>query len=412
MVSNFVELPITEVLREKVKIGPFGSQLKKETLVPYGEYKVYGQENVYSRDFGIGERFLKKEHYEKLSSCEIKSGDFLMSTMGTIGKCAIAPEGIQPGIMDSHLIRFRLNEKRLLSEYLLHLFSDQHSYLTQQTSRLAVGGIMDGLSVGIANSLSVMIPEELTEQREIATALSEVDKLIDNLEKVIDKKIAIKQGTMQQLITGKRRLSGYSGSWQTINISQKSKLKARIGWQGLTTAEYQSSGYSYLVTGTDFENGRIDWSHCHFVSFDRFAQDPNIQVANGDVLLTKDGTIGKVALVDGLDKPATLNSGVFVIRSLNEAYSAKFLYYVLSSSVFTDFLDKLAAGSTISHLYQKDLVEFEFDAPPTIEEQDDIANLIYDMECEIRELKVQLKKYKNLKTGMMNELLTGRTRLI
>ena len=130
------------------------------------------------------------------------------------------------------------------------------------------------------------------------------------------------------------------------------------------------------------------------------------------MLLTKDGTIGKVALVDGLAKPATLNSGVFVIRPINNSYSARFLYYVLSSSVFRTFLDELAAGSTIVHLYQKDLVKFDFYIPPTIEEQEAIATVIYDMEAEIIRLQAKLEKYRKIKSGMMDELLTGKVRLV
>lgn len=413
MINAWIESPLLDVLRPNgIKIGPFGSQLKKELLKSHGLYKVYGQENIYEKDFELGDRFLSKEHFFKLESCEICSGDFLMSTMGTIGKCAIAPENIQKGIMDSHLIRLRIDDSVLLPEYLLHLFSDQYSYLIDQTSRLSVGGIMDGLSVGIVSSLNVCYPTDKFEQTAIATALSDIDSLIDSLEKLIAKKKAIKQGAMQKLLMGKKRLDGFSGAWTKINMSKNSKIKARIGWQGLTTAEYLAEGYSYLVTGTDFENGHINWNGCHFVTRERFFQDPNIQLYNGDVLITKDGTIGKVALVDGLQKPATLNSGVFVIRPLNMTYNIHFLFYILSSALFTEFLDKLTAGSTINHLYQKDLVTFDFYAPPTIDEQEAIASIFYDMDSEIRKLEEELDKYRQIKQGMMSELLTGRIRLI
>ena len=414
MVSkSWIECPITDVLLPNgIKIGPFGSQLKKETLVSYGQYKVYGQENVYENDFSLGDRYLEKEHFDKLSSCEIIPGDFVMSTMGTIGKCAIVPDGISKGIMDSHLVRLRFDTRKIMPEYLLHLFSDDYSYLKQQTSRLSVGGIMDGLSVGIVSSLEVSFPESKEEQSKIVTILSEMDDLINTLEKEIEKKKNIKYGTLQKLVTGEERLVGYSDEWVSINMAKKSKLKARIGWQGLTTAEYLDSGYSYLVTGTDFVEGHIDWDCCHFVTADRYYQDPNIQLTNGDVLITKDGTIGKVALVDNLTKPATLNSGVFVIRPINHAYSARFLYYVLESRVFRDFLDMLSAGSTIVHLYQKDLVNFSFMAPSTIKEQEAIADIIYDLDCEVRKLEEKLRKYQKIKQGMMSDLLTGKIRLV
>ncbi|MDT9702140.1 restriction endonuclease subunit S, partial [Streptomyces sp. P17] len=132
--------------------------------------------------------------------------------------------------------------------------------------------------------------------------------------------------------------------------ANNSTLKARIGWQGLTTKEYLNSGHYGLITGTDFNGGKIVWEGCHFVEKDRYDQDVNIQLKNNDVLITKDGTIGKAAYIENLPFPATLNSGVFIIRPLNDSYEPKYFYYVLMSRFFTEFLNKLAAGSTISHL--------------------------------------------------------------
>lgn len=189
MVKGWVEKPISDVLKPNgIKIGPFGSQLKKEILLPDGQYRVYGQENVYNHDFGLGDRYLSKEHFNRLNSCEIIPGDFVMSTMGTIGKCAIVPDSIQCGIMDSHLIRLRIDGKKINPNYLLQLFSDQYHYLSDQTARLAVGGIMDGLSVGIVSNLSVIYPENLDEQNEIVSVLSDMDETISNLQKLIRKK--------------------------------------------------------------------------------------------------------------------------------------------------------------------------------------------------------------------------------
>ena len=412
MVKGWVECPITEVLKAGgIKIGPFGSQLKKEMLLSDGLYRVYGQENVYEHDFNLGDRYLTRDHFNRLNSCEILPGDFVMSTMGTIGKCAIVPPSIQRGIMDSHLIRLRFDDKKIRPDYMLQLFSDQYHYLSDQTARLAVGGIMDGLSVGIVSRLNVVYPESLEEQQKIIRTLSEVDCLITDLQKLIRKKKDIRQGTMQMLVTGKTRLDGYSGDWVKINLAKNSKLKARIGWQGLTTAEYLDEGYSFLITGTEFDDGRINWNGCHFVNYDRYVQDPNIQVTNGDLLLTKDGTIGKVAFVTDLKRPATLNSGVFLVKPTTGAYTAHFMFYVLESSVFKEFLQQLSAGSTINHLYQKDLVKFDLFVPPTREEQEAIATILFDMDTDIHKLEEKLSKYQKVKQGMMEELLTGKVRL-
>jgi type I restriction enzyme S subunit len=259
-------------------------------------------------------------------------------------------------------------------------------------------------------SISILLPP-LPEQRTIATALSDVDALITSLDKLIAKKRDIKQAAMQELLTGKRRLSGFNGKWNPLNMADKSQLKARIGWQGLTTAEYLKTGDYYLVTGTDFLNGHINWENCCFVDEVRYSQDKNIQLKQGDILLTKDGTIGKVGFVDFLPGPAALNSGVFVIRSKNLAYDHKFFYYVLTSNIFDEFLSKLQAGSTISHLYQKDFINFSFIAPD-IPEQTAIATILSDMDADLAALEQKRDKTKAIKQGMMQELLTGRIRLV
>lgn len=198
--------------------------------------------------------------------------------------------------------------------------------------------------------------------------------------------------------------------WEVTSIYESSRLSARIGWQGLTTKEYMDKGEYYLVTGTDFTDGKINWSSCKYVSEERYNQDKNIQLNNGDVLVSKDGTIGKVAFVDNLPKKATLNSGIFVIRPLNDNYYPLYLNYIMNSKVFIDFLEKLSAGSTINHLYQKDFLWFKFPLPP-LPEQKAIAKVLSDIDELIESMEKLIHKKKQIKQGAMQELLTGKNRL-
>jgi len=192
--------------------------------------------------------------------------------------------------------------------------------------------------------------------------------------------------------------------WKVEKITENSILKARIGWQGLTTAEYLDTGKYYLITGTDFENGRIKWETCHFVEKRRFDQDKNIQIKKDDILITKDGTIGKVAYIDKANFKATLNSGVFVIRPINNKYYPLFTFYIFNSKYFSEFLRQLIAGSTINHLYQKDFVNFKFPLPP-LPEQTAIATVLSDTDKLIRALEKQIAKKRLIKQGAMQELL-------
>lgn len=252
---------------------------------------------------------------------------------------------------------------------------------------------------------SVALPPTKAEQTAIATALNDADALITQLEKLIAKKKAIKQGAMQELLKPKEK-------WIENTLGEVATLKARIGWQGLTTAEYRKIGNFYLITGTEFKNGFIDWDRCNYVDENRYIQDKNIQVKNQDILVTKDGTIGKVALIKLVPKPATLNSGVFVIRPIKDSFDPEFFYYLLLSNVFKIFLSQLSAGSTIIHLYQKDFVTFKFFTPKSLDEQKKIAKVLSDMDIEILRLEDKLEKQKQFKQGMMQSLLTGKIRLV
>lgn len=347
------------------------------------------------------------------SAQPLQDGDVVMADTAedeTVGKVTeVTNTSDKPVMAGLHTIPFRVKSGKFVAKWLGY-YMNSHLYHDQLLPYIH-GTKVSSVSKGSLGDTVIIVPKT-SEQGKIVNALSDVDTLIENLKKVIRKKKNIRQGTMQILVTGKKRLDGFSGDWVKINLAKNSRLKARIGWQGLTTAEYLDEGYSYLITGTDFKDGRINWNGCHYVNYDRYVQDPNIQVSNGDLLLTKDGTIGKVAYISDLNRPATLNSGVFVVKPITGAYTAHFMFYVLESSVFKEFLQQLSAGSTINHLYQKDLVKFDLYVPPTTEEQEAITGILFDMDLDIYKLEEKLSKYQKIKQGMMEELLTGKVRLV
>jgi type I restriction enzyme, S subunit len=127
-------------------------------------------------------------------------------------------------------------------------------------------------------------------------------------------------------------------SWPRVPIKHVAGIVGRIGWHGLSTNDYENSG-EFLITGTELQDGRVLWDRCHRVSTAIWERDPRIQVSEGDLLVTKDGTIGKVALVSRLPGPATLNSGVFRVSPVGAALEPGFGFWVLSSRLFSDFID-------------------------------------------------------------------------
>ncbi len=161
-------------------------------------------------------------------------------------------------------------------------------------------------------------------------------------------------------------------------------IKGRIGWQALSKDEYLKTGDYYLVTGVDItDTHRINFSNCYYVSKERYDMDEKIQLKVGDIIVTKDGTIGKIGIIDELDKPATLNSHLFLIR--NEApdiLDTNFLFQILRSNQFQKFAQNNTHGSNIPAFTQSNISEFEIDLP-TLDVQMGIANVLKNIDDKI-----------------------------
>src|SRR5699024_3740717 len=176
--------------------------------------------------------------------------------------------------------------------------------------------------------------------------------------------------------------------------------------------EFKEEGNYYLVTGTDFNNGYINWSECNRISETRYLEAPEIHLKNGDILITKDGTIGKIALVDNKPKFATLNSGVFVSRPLkNNEYHNKYMYWLLNSDVFKDFVDMKTGGTTIKQLYQDNLINYQYPIPHYNEQMtiaEEINNYITEADLLLNLIKNQITKLKEYHESLIYEAVTGK----
>ena len=178
-----------------MKIGPFGSALKKEFYTETG-VKVYAQENIFQEDFTIGDYYISEERYQTLKGCKLEPGDLVISMMGTIGACAIFPENAEPGIMNSHLLRLQLNDD-IYPEYIHQLLRDAQ-IIRSQIDRLSVGSIMSGLSSAVVQKLVFPIPS-IDEQKTIAEFLLHFDKAITLYQSKLDAMKEYKKGLLQQM---------------------------------------------------------------------------------------------------------------------------------------------------------------------------------------------------------------------
>ena len=199
------------ILRGKngIKIGPFGSTLTNKTEANY-PYNIYGQANLVSNDFSFTKNTVSKQVFEELKNYEVIAGDICLSMMGTIGKCRTVPKGIKQGIMDSHLIKIRLDAKIITNSYFEYVYDKDYSGLCyQQMQHDKKGSIMDGLNTTIVKSLLIPLPS-ITEQETIAKFLdskcAQIDSLIAEKESLIEDLTEYKKSLIFEVVTGKRSI--------------------------------------------------------------------------------------------------------------------------------------------------------------------------------------------------------------
>ena len=218
-------------------------------------------------------------------------------------------------------------------------------------------------------------------------------------------------------------------NWEYYKLSDVCSIHGRIGWQGLTRKEHKTSGDYLLITGTDFtDDNKINLKTCVYVDEYRYTQDENIQIKKDDLLITKDGTLGKLALIsEELPKPATLNGGIFVLRDKTKKLYPRFLLQYMKSDEFRKIIHNNRTGSTVPHLTQNMLINFPIPVPP-LAEQERIVKILDQKFAQIDALKQnaetnlnnakalfqsELEKafsnteWENMRLGDLCEIITG-----
>lgn len=284
---------------------------------------------------------------------------------------------------------------------------------------------VDSLRKPLLNDFIVIYPD-LSIQKMIVkfidSKLSKIDSLISLKEKQIKLLEEQRQAMITEAITKglnpnvKMKDSGVDWigeipeHWEVTKIKYTTYVKGRIGWQGLRSDEFIDDGPS-LVTGTDFKNGKIDWQTCYHVSEERYNEAVPIQLKEDDLLITKDGTIGKLALVKEMPERAILNSGIFVTRPLMNQYINSYLYWNLTSAPFSQYIRTMETGSTIKHLYQETFVNYSYALPPKYEQE----SISYYLNNETQKLETikqsmlnQISKLKEYRQSLIHEAVTGK----
>ena len=322
----------------------------------------------------------------------------------TVGKCSEVINVNHKKIV-SGLHTFWLHPNEGLFEKGFLGYFMNHSLYHNQLLPLIHGTKVSSVSKNEILGTRVLVPLK-NEQTAIATALSDVDSLISALTKKIEKKKAIKQGLMQQLLTGKKRLPGFNDKWKSMLLGDIAEVKDGTH----QTPQYVKSGgkpfYSVEnVTADDFKNVK------HISLEEHKALTSNYRIEKGDVLMTRIGSIGCCKYVDW-DVDASFYVSLALLK-INEKYDSKFISYL---SNIKSFKEEVMLNSLVFAIPQKinlgNISLIKVYIPTSKAEQTAIANILSDCDSEIAALEEKRDKYKEIKQGMMQQLLTGKIRLI
>ena len=282
-------------------------------------------------------------------------------------------------------------------------------YLTQRidwNSYNTATGVPSLTSQNISNILVSFPP--LHEQHRIASALTSIDNLISSLGKLIEKKKNIKQGAMQQLLTGKTRLKGFSEPWVKRKLGENATIQRggspRPIEAYLTTSR---NGINWIKIGDVRPNDKFIRHTAEKIIPEGVSHSR--QVYKGDFILSNSMSFGRPYI---LDIDGCIHDGWLVIKDYSNTYDMDFLYYILSSNAIFEQYIAMAAGSSVKNLNKEKVANVVLFAPQSLAEQRAIATILNKMDNEITALEAKKAKYEAIKQGMMQQLLTGKIRLI
>jgi type I restriction enzyme S subunit len=338
----------------------------------------------------------------------LKEGDIVFARTGaSVGKSYEYRPSDGVLVFAGFLIRITPGFNNLNSTFLFN-YCHTHRYWSWVES-VSVRSGQPGINATEYGSLHVPVPP-ISEQRAIAEALSDADRLIESLDKLIAKKRAVKQAAMQQLLTGKTRLPGFSGEWETKRLGEVADVKTGPFGSALHESDYVEDGTPIITVE---HLGDVGVIHANLPRVSAFHRNTlkmyTLEV--GDVVFSRVGSIDRNALISSDERGWLFSGRLLRVRPYVRSVSGCFLSYQFSFEEFRTRVRQVAVGQTMPSLNTEILKGIPVTLPSSAE-QTAIATVLSDMDDEITALEKRRDKAKAVKQGMMQELLTGRIRLV
>ncbi len=346
--------------------------------------------------------------------------DIVITMEAPLGNIAQIPDA-RKYILSQRTVLLQLNPDQSDSQFLFQVMRSER--FQSVLSENATGSTAKGIQRRKFEKLRVVRPS-LPEQRAIAAALRDADALIGALEKLITKKRDLKLAAMHELLTGEKRLPGFEKvpgykqtevgvipeDWEPTALAQVCAFITKGSTPTTYGFKWEQSGVLFLRSECVSERG-LDLGQSMFVSPSAHAALRRSEVEDGDILVTITGNVGRVVLLRGVGK-ANLNQHIAKVRVTNPKAHAEYVFHFLSQPASRSRFTSITTGQAYPQISLKQVREAIIPFPPTKAEQEGIATALSDMDAEIAALEAKLAKAQQIKQGMMQELLTGRIRLV
>lgn len=340
----------------------------------------------------------------------LNDGDIILADASEdyegVGKAIVVLTEGKTAISGLHTILLRKKvENDFSTTFPSYMFAGR--IVKHQIEHLSEGTKINSISFKKIKDVLAIYPKATSEQRRIASVLSDTDSLIASLSRTIEKKRLVKQGAMQQLLTGKTRLKGFSGEWVEKELGECADIY-RGGSPRPIEAFITTSpdGLNWIKIGDVANNAKYINKTAEKIIQE--GERHSRFVKNGDLLLSNSMSFGRPYI---LKTDGCIHDGWLVIQNYKDEWYTDFLYYLLCSEDVLEQYEVLAAGSGVKNLNKAIVSNVMLRYPVDLNEQFAIANILTTMDNEIASLEAELQKYKSLKQGMMQKLLTGQIRL-
>ncbi|MBK8869647.1 MAG: restriction endonuclease subunit S [Elusimicrobia bacterium] len=345
--------------------------------------------------------YIDPEYEKTYRNKRLQGGDLLTARTGYPGTTCVVPSRYESAQSFTTLIT-RPNTAEIDSSFLCGYINSEAGQKFFDQGQ--IGGAQKNVNAGTLRKMPVPIPPS-PEQRAIAEALSDVDGLLGGLDRLIAKKRDLKQAAMQQLLTAQTRLPGFHGKWEVKRLGDVALLKNGYAFKSDT---YTSLGSFKIITIANVQDGYMTADACNTIASEPSDLQPHQRLRRGDILISMTGNVGRVCRVD--EDRCLLNQRVGKLVPVGVVDALLFL--LLGQPSFISAMTGVAKGGAQPNLSAPDITEHTFNIPRDATEQTAIAEVLSDMDAELAALESRRDKARALKQGMMQELLTGRTRLL